>query len=93
MPLMPRTPADWTQSLAISLSVSCAILFLALCGGTGSVSRYMAPSLNALFIVVGAGLAFICMVGQWRNLFFRLIALALSILTLAIGLLRPTLAE
>lgn len=98
MPLLPKTPAEWTRSFAVPLFMACiliatTLLFGGLAGGRqwrywgGPIARVLLPSL-------GVALGLTCMFGKGLPRDFRITASAVAGLSTFCGwMLQPALAE
>jgi hypothetical protein len=94
--LFPRSPAEWTRSLAFRLVGCCfSLLMIAIGEGFkgGVVWRYAAPSIAGILLpLTGTALGLVSL-GPGLSRGFRIVALTLAAITIAGGMLSPALAE
>src|SRR5437868_2023660 len=97
MPLLPKTPAEWTRSFAVPLFLACLAVILALwLGGMGGGRewRYWGGPVACVGLPsLGVALGVSCIFGTELPRGFRIIALIIAALSTFCGwMLAPALA-
>ncbi len=97
MPLLPKTPAEWTRSFAVPLFIACIVVIAALWFGAldgGHVWRHWgAPVARVGLPSLGIALGVSCIFGTGLPRGFRVTALIVAALSTFCGwMLAPALA-
>ena len=97
MPLIPKTPAEWTRSFAVPLFAACILVIVALLSGGFSGGRewhyWGTPIASVLLPLLGVALGLSCLCGTGLSRSFRILALTVAVLSLFGSMLGPALAE
>jgi hypothetical protein len=98
MPLLPKTPAEWTRSFVVPLFTACIVVTAALFYGGlvgGREWRYLGtPVANVLLRVLGLALGVSCVFGKGLSPRFRTTALIVAEFSAIFGpMWGPALAE
>jgi len=98
MPLIPKTPAEWTRSFAVPLLATCILVIMALLAGGFSGGRewryWGTPIASVLLPLLGLSLGLSCLCGTGLSRGFRILALIIAVLSVLFGpMLGPGYAE